>query len=521
MMQFVITCPVASTHAHELARVFMQDVLLKVGFCGLIVIDDGNTFKGDFTAMCDKLDLRYHILSRGNHKALSVERYHRFLNKAITIAANDRGTNEVFVKAGAVSAYAWNSSPIDGTEITRSIPAVGREFKFPGDFTLGPALKPTQDRATAVQHYLQLTASDATLATAILKVVLEERRTAAREAVNATRCPIQYQVGDIVAVQIQVQSDNQGNRVQKLAYCTRGPFVIISNNGNGSYSMRPYDKSDGAVRTYPTEAISLLPACIRPCEPLDTPDLRFLNYHHAPLLHPLKSALNVELYNERWLDPTAATALPRKRPCPDDAIASPPAPAPTMPAEDPNAAATLLQTIAKSNDRLFFISFTPEGAMRAQWYLVEVDLESSSRCDLSRDYATTGTYYVNFYARHPSDQDLCDALSRWWLEWHEYETNEEGIIEFGRRILHRPNTQPNPAKYITYSDTLNLLDTTPLIGPFDFAPAQRSPSTSRTRQYVDMTHWHALRDACLDRGIQPPTISDDTQRRKKPRKSKA
>jgi len=27
--------------------------------------------------------------------------------------------------------YAWNISPIDGTNILRSIPAIGRELRFP------------------------------------------------------------------------------------------------------------------------------------------------------------------------------------------------------------------------------------------------------------------------------------------------------------------------------------------------------------------------------------------------------
>jgi hypothetical protein len=57
-----------------------------------------------------------------------VERYHRFLNKTQTIAGQDRGTHQVFTKNAKTSQYAWNSALIDGTDIIRSMAAVGREF---------------------------------------------------------------------------------------------------------------------------------------------------------------------------------------------------------------------------------------------------------------------------------------------------------------------------------------------------------------------------------------------------------
>ncbi|MGH7955254.1 MAG: hypothetical protein ACREOZ_04765, partial [Gloeomargaritales cyanobacterium] len=130
----------------------------------MVVVDDGNTFKSVFADMCMKLNIRFHPLSKGNHKALSVERFHRYLNKAVTIAANDRGTNTIFIEAAAVAAYAWNSSPIDGTGIIRSIPAIGREIKFPCDFEFGEDLAVTDNPADSVARYLRLNASNTALA---------------------------------------------------------------------------------------------------------------------------------------------------------------------------------------------------------------------------------------------------------------------------------------------------------------------------------------------------------------------
>jgi hypothetical protein len=51
MTQFVITTPVPDTVAHVLAPIFMQEVLLKVGFCLMVVVDNGITFKGLFVEM--------------------------------------------------------------------------------------------------------------------------------------------------------------------------------------------------------------------------------------------------------------------------------------------------------------------------------------------------------------------------------------------------------------------------------------------------------------------------------------
>lgn len=65
-----------------------------------------------------------------------MENVHHFLNKSVTIDAEERDTNDIFVLVGIATGYAWNSAPIDGTDNIRSIPAVGRELHFPIDTNL-------------------------------------------------------------------------------------------------------------------------------------------------------------------------------------------------------------------------------------------------------------------------------------------------------------------------------------------------------------------------------------------------
>ena len=75
--------------------------------------------------MCQALNLNYDILAKCNHKGLSVEYFHRFLNKYVTISVEERSTNDIFVPASIAAAYTWNSVPIDGTGNIRSIPTIG------------------------------------------------------------------------------------------------------------------------------------------------------------------------------------------------------------------------------------------------------------------------------------------------------------------------------------------------------------------------------------------------------------
>ena len=121
---------------------FAVVVRVKFGVCHLVILDDGSPFKGVFSAICKALRINYEILAKRNHKGLLVEKFHRFLNKVITIAAEDRGTNDIFVAAGVVAGYAWNSSPIDRTDILRSVPAIGRKLRFTLDVDVSalPAL---------------------------------------------------------------------------------------------------------------------------------------------------------------------------------------------------------------------------------------------------------------------------------------------------------------------------------------------------------------------------------------------
>ena len=106
MSQFVAVVPVPDESSAALADYLFQHALMNFGLCHLVVLDDGNPFKGPFVAMCKALKLRDDILAKRNHTRLSVEHFHRFLNMPTTIAIEDRQSNNVFVPAGIAVGYA-------------------------------------------------------------------------------------------------------------------------------------------------------------------------------------------------------------------------------------------------------------------------------------------------------------------------------------------------------------------------------------------------------------------------------
>jgi hypothetical protein len=93
----MVQSAVTSITSHDLARIFYQEFLLKFGMCSMVVIDAGSNFLAIFEAMYNVLKIRFNAAAKGNHKAVSMERYFRFMNKAVTIAINDRNDSSVWV----------------------------------------------------------------------------------------------------------------------------------------------------------------------------------------------------------------------------------------------------------------------------------------------------------------------------------------------------------------------------------------------------------------------------------------
>ena len=263
------------------------------------MIDDGTPFKAAFTATCDSLKIPFECAAKRDHKSLLVEKNHRFLNKVVTITASDRGTLDCFVEAGISAGYAWNSAPIDGTDIIRSIPAIGRELRFPLDISLTALPKLTDNRANSVVEYLRLTDKDRIFSTEILKILIEDRRTAHRDRINNNRNVVTLLLGDVVMTRREVMSDKAKNKVGKLTYQVSGPFVITKATGHGSYYARKLKDKNSAEQKFMAEDLYPLPPSLLPCDPIDGADVRYLNHSHPSITHPFEKDLNIKSYHEK------------------------------------------------------------------------------------------------------------------------------------------------------------------------------------------------------------------------------
>ena len=185
--------------------------------------------------MCQALHLKYNIRAKRNHKGLSVENFHHLLNNCVAIAAEERGTTSILVPASIAAEYAWTSTPIYGTHILRSIPAIGQELKFPLDINLNAMPKLIQNNANAALEYLKLTDTFRYFFSSILKILIEDRRIAHAERIINSRNLVVLHAGDIVMTRTAIQSDLSKHKVAKLSYSVRSPFQIIRNTGFGSY----------------------------------------------------------------------------------------------------------------------------------------------------------------------------------------------------------------------------------------------------------------------------------------------
>ena len=291
MTQFVVIVPVPDETLATLAEYFMQDVLSKFVIFHRLMLDGGSPFKDVFTAMCKSLNINYDALAKRNHKGLLVENFLRFINMAITIAAEDRETSDLFVAAGVVAGYAWNSSPIDGTDILRSVYENDRELRFPLGIDLRALPPPpplVSTNADSVVSYLRLTDSNRHFTSAILKILVEYRQTSHAERVNNNRNIVTMHPGDISMARTAIQSNKTTNKVAKLCYVVCGPFQIVRGTGRGSYIVQKLKKPNSPEFKFMSEDLYILPPSLKPCEPVDDSDTRYLNHSYVPIVDPLK-----------------------------------------------------------------------------------------------------------------------------------------------------------------------------------------------------------------------------------------
>ena len=98
--------------------------------------------------------------------------------------------------------------------------------------------------------YFKLTDSSRHLSSSILKILIEDRRTAHAERINNNRNVVVLEPGGIVMARTVIQSNKRKEKVAKLCYAVQGPYQIIRTTGNGSYFVRKLHRSDSSELTF-------------------------------------------------------------------------------------------------------------------------------------------------------------------------------------------------------------------------------------------------------------------------------
>ena len=100
-----------------------------------------------------------------------------------------------------------------------------------------------------------------------------------------------------------IHSDLSKNKVAKLSYSVRGSYQILR------YFVRKLNKYDSPDLKFMAHILYPLPPSLIPCDPIDSTDTRYLNQTYAPLVNPLKKALHIEMYNEKWFNKPVPTTI--------------------------------------------------------------------------------------------------------------------------------------------------------------------------------------------------------------------
>jgi hypothetical protein len=275
----------------------------RYGLPKVVYVDADGKFAGLFKAVLTKLLIPVIAVSRENHKAVRNERFHRYLNHIQRINTANAGNLNNWAQGIHFAFYGWNSSPIDGTDIQRSVVSIGREFPFPVD------TRPRADgsKSSTLEGQQALDYFDAmcpllAYQRKMYEILVMERRKRHRDAHNDGICERTFAIGDIVVVRKQVQSNSKTGISAKLVFKTRGPYRVLgpANPGSSYWLQRlPFCEGLGVPGRRVKEKSSRmekLPSTLVYSKMADGADTRFATMNGPLSNSPLAKWLKVMQY---------------------------------------------------------------------------------------------------------------------------------------------------------------------------------------------------------------------------------
>jgi hypothetical protein len=251
----------------------IMKICLTMGLPHTIVIDKDSKFRKTFEETMNLLQINLHVASGGNHDPVLTERFHVFANKSLSLFCNERDSIRVAAEGLQLCKYAWNSAPVVGTDISRSLVCVGREFKFPIEYTSAAHVNLSPD-PSATTSFAQVQEIVLSQSREIFRILIHEHRAWHREYVNSSRPdPLLYEINDLVFARRSVRSDRNKGRVGKIMIKHTGPWKIIEKLHGSSYKIK-HCKSHRIDKKHAAH-LSPCPENLIPFPPLAGPDTSY------------------------------------------------------------------------------------------------------------------------------------------------------------------------------------------------------------------------------------------------------
>jgi hypothetical protein len=500
MTGFAAIEPIKDMNSSSFAKA-VYTILLRYGLAQCVITNPDYKFKGNFKEAFATLKVNHHLSARGNHNAILVERFNRYLNAGLQVFNNDRETNRVFVGGTHMLTYAWNSCPVLGTDLSRSLLTVGREFHIPIDFEASRQMSfevTDNDKKLFADNLLDLLMKSRE----VYVLLISEHRTAHREYRNSQiKFPRQFKVGDIVFTNVQVQSKKNTGTVGKLAYIKRGPYKIIKNYKGGSYELAPLvGRSRATIKKHGSD-LYLSPQSLNPHQPVQSSDQAYADLHKKTISSPYK-IIGLDGYNpiQPWSAPAATSQanlvlleeiplFPTVQQLNDEFNGWPEsgnpfiekASTPAIPQDVIHdnvltlppvikTKSTIVAGLVRLEDKLFFLSYALQRCQtRKEWKLARVDLHRSLQ--QYPNCLQDGRFLMEFFIEHHRDKNLDICSRRYWLEYHK--TNSHKSLSMNYHILQPSQYSEATAKsmgLVPYREWMQVNDPSVVLhGPFDFA----------------------------------------------------
>lgn len=516
---FVTTAFMSNIDSDTSARLAFGQFFVPRGMPKLLLLDEGSEFKSVLITMCDRLGINHYVVSPENHDGIINERFHRYLNKVQKIQAVDMSSHQEWAMNTLFATYAWNASPIAGTDIQRAFVAVGRHFNFPLDEAPEELAIPRihTEGMTAVQR-IEAMFPLWWRQKELIKILNENRRKYHRDLKNGTKKKRIFEIGDIVAVRKQIKSKASEGAPAKLTLRSKGPYRVIAKESDESYKLQKIPatsrlaRATGRTIKESSFRMEKLPSHLVVHRRVDTPDTRLAKMRQTLAHNPLEDSLGIpdfgkyakaqpdkayafEKLEDLWPEVEAHDQEDSSDEEADEAqinqaeeiIEEQQRAEEQQTQQQPNrrrriqvqeqltpkiALALLKRKIENSKDKLFLIAYKEEGDPRGQWYLVQVDEEATSKNLAKRK----GQYHCRWYFTHPGD-----AKTKWVRDCRFWplikELNEDEVM--GMTVPTRPSKvdkllATKGYRYAWYQKEVNLAEDG-MVGPFNFGPRNTIP----------------------------------------------